>query len=238
MIPSIKKYSSLFGGFLVTTLFLLTYNFSPSGLRPLENLFQNIHFKLRGPLPLKSDIVIAKIDEKSLDTLGRWPWSRQVMAKLVQKLNDYEAEVIGFDIIFSSPQSSADHEALKQLKSVIVQNPKAQILLDQLLKETNADAKFSQALSSGPKSVLGYFFHFSPEGLDHLTRTQRNLYFEDIKTSQIQLVSATLTVVKKVNCGNLAVYLTDKIKRSMHELLHTAYPRTTLPNGSPSQSRS
>ncbi len=60
----------------------------------------------------------------------------------------------------------------------------------------------------------------------------------EFNTTQIQLVRATLTVVKKVNCGNLAVYLTDTIKRIMHELLHTAYPRTTLPNGSLSQSRS
>ena len=37
----------------------------------------------------------------------------------------------------------------------------------------------------------------------------------EFNTTQIQLVRATLTVVKKVNCGNLAVYLTDKIKRSM-----------------------
>jgi hypothetical protein len=42
---------------------------------------------------------------------------------------------------------------------------------------------------------------------------------------QIQLTSATLTVVKKVNCGNLAVFLTDKSKRSTHEWLHTAYPK-------------
>ena len=56
--------------------------------------------------------------------------------------------------------------------------------------------------------------------------------------SQIQFTSATLTVVSRVNCSNLAVFLTDKSMRSTHEWLHTAYPRTMLPNGSPSQSRS
>ena len=34
---------------------------------------------------------------------------------------------------------------------------------------------------------------------------------------QIQLVSATLTVVSRVNCDNLVVFLIDKSKRSMHE---------------------
>jgi len=181
-----KKYSSLFGGLLFTTLILITYSYSPLGLRPLENLSQNIHFKLRGPLPPNSNIVIAKVDEKSIDTLGRWPWPRQTMAELVRRLNKYEAEVIGFDIIFSSAQTDSNNKDLRRLKSLIgpTQNPEAMVFLNQILKETDADAQFSQALSEGPKSVLGYFFHFSAEGLDHLTHSQRNLYFKDIKSSQ------------------------------------------------------
>ncbi len=180
MIPPIKKYSSLFCGLLITVLFLLAYNYS--WLQPLENIFQNIHFKLRGPLSPIPDIVIAKIDEKSLDTLGRWPWSRQTMAKLVNRLN--EAEVIGFDIIFSSPQTPSSQDGLRQLKDMIAQNSQALNFLDQLLQENNADTQFSQALSQSHKSVLGYFFHFSPEGLEHLTLSQRNLYFSDIKSSR------------------------------------------------------
>ncbi len=31
-------------------------------------------------------IVILDIDEKSLGELGRWPWSRRLMAELVDKL--------------------------------------------------------------------------------------------------------------------------------------------------------
>jgi adenylate cyclase len=186
LIASINKYSSFLCGFLVTVLLLCTYSYSPSWIRPLENLLQNIHFKLRGPLTPDSDVIIAKIDEKSLDKLGRWPWSRHTMAKLVEKLNENEAEVIGFDIIFSSPQNSSNHDALKQLQNLISPNEssKAAVFLDQLIKETNADAQLSQALSKIPKSVLGYFFHFSPEGLDHITPAQRNHYFEDIKPSQ------------------------------------------------------
>jgi adenylate cyclase len=181
-----KKYSSISCGLLVTALCLFIYNQSPSSMEPLENIVQNTHFKLRGPLSPNSDVVIAKIDEKSLDTLGRWPWPRQTMAKLVQRLHEYEAEVIGFDIIFSSPQINSDHEALIKLQNIIspTQNPEAVEYLNQLLRETNADIQFSQALSKGSKSVLGYFFHFSPEGLEHLTPTQRHLYFEDIKTSR------------------------------------------------------
>ncbi len=186
MISINNKHSSLLSGFFFTALILIIYSYSPQWLRPLENLSQNIHFKLRGPLPPSSNVVIAKIDEKSIDTLGRWPWPRQTMADLVGKLNQYEAEVIGFDIIFSSAQTSSNNEDLKRLKSIITpaQNPEALDLLNHILMETNADAQFSQALTETPKSVLGYFFHFSSEGLDHLTPSQRNHYFKDIKTSR------------------------------------------------------
>ena len=41
-------------------------------------------------------------------------------------------------------------------------------------------------LSQAPNAVLGYFFHFSPEELHHLTPGLRNQYFEDIKSSQFR----------------------------------------------------
>lgn len=186
MITLSKKYSSLLAGFFITILILFVYNSSQKWLQPLENHLQNIHFKMRGPLTPNSDVVIANIDEKSLDTLGRWPWSRQTMAKLVEKLNEYEAAVIGFDIIFSSPENRPSHDNLKQLQSSMgpTLNSKAQNLLNQLLKNSDADSQFAQALSKSPKSVLGYFFHFSPEGLNHLTLDQRHQFFEDIRPSR------------------------------------------------------
>ena len=104
-------------GLSITLIMLLTYTYPPSWIQNLENLLQNSHFRLRGPVSPGPEILIAKIDEKSIDELGRWPWSRQTMAKLTQKLLDYEARVIAFDVIFSSPQSSP--ESLEQLNRLI-----------------------------------------------------------------------------------------------------------------------
>lgn len=51
--------------------------------------------------PPSPDIVIVAIDEASLATLGRWPWSRAVHGQLVEILHREGARVIGFDIIFA-----------------------------------------------------------------------------------------------------------------------------------------
>ena len=50
-------------------------------------------------------VTIATIDERSLAELGRWPWSRATLAKLVDRLDQAGARVIGFDIFFSEPES-------------------------------------------------------------------------------------------------------------------------------------
>lgn len=54
-----------------------------------------------------SDIVIIDIDEKSLAELaggyGRWPWPRQVLGELAEKLATQRPKAIVFDILFSDP---------------------------------------------------------------------------------------------------------------------------------------
>jgi CHASE2 domain-containing sensor protein len=51
------------------------------------------------------EIVILDIDERSLAALapefGRWPWPRQVLAELVEKINPQQPQAIVFDILFS-----------------------------------------------------------------------------------------------------------------------------------------
>ena len=53
------------------------------------------------PREASNKISIVDIDEKSLKTLGQWPWPRHVMADLVTKLNQYGAKVIAFDMVFA-----------------------------------------------------------------------------------------------------------------------------------------
>ena len=46
-------------------------------------------------------VVIVDIDERSLMTLGQWPWRRDVIGRLITRLRDMGASVIGLDIIFA-----------------------------------------------------------------------------------------------------------------------------------------
>ncbi len=48
-------------------------------------------------------VVIVDIDEKSLKTIGQWPWPRTRVADLIARLTELGAAVIGFDIVFAEP---------------------------------------------------------------------------------------------------------------------------------------
>jgi len=58
------------------------------------------------PRPQTHDVEVVAIDEPSFSEIGqRWPWPRDLHARLVESLRAAGARVIGFDIIFSEPST-------------------------------------------------------------------------------------------------------------------------------------
>jgi len=72
----------------------------------LDNLIydQRFSFMLETPKETEHKIVIIDIDQRSLETYGRWPWSRFDFGDLVRELNKYGVIVIGFDYFFPEPE--------------------------------------------------------------------------------------------------------------------------------------
>ena len=63
------------------------------------DLFQILHPRETSQRP----VVIVDIDEKSLNTIGQWPWPRTRIADLITRLTEMGAVVIAFDIVFAEP---------------------------------------------------------------------------------------------------------------------------------------
>src|SRR6185436_2601457 len=49
-------------------------------------------------------IAVIGIDDQSLGNIGRWPWSRDVLAKMTDRLSGAKAKVIGYTVLFAEPQ--------------------------------------------------------------------------------------------------------------------------------------
>lgn len=74
--------------------------------------------------PPTGQVVIVEIDAKSLKQISTWPWSRRYHAEALRRLHASGAELIAFDVDFSSPsQPTPDRtfaEALKRAQPTIL----------------------------------------------------------------------------------------------------------------------
>jgi signal transduction histidine kinase/CHASE2 domain-containing sensor protein len=68
--------------------------------------------RARGPLPVPADIAIVAIDESSMARFGRFPWSRQVIARAIDAIAQARPKVIALDILFTEPTTQEDDDAL------------------------------------------------------------------------------------------------------------------------------
>jgi len=80
----------------------------------LEEKSLDLRFALRGPIEPGPETVIAAIDEKSINKLGRWPWPRSVWGRVVDLLTQEGAAVIVFDVFFSEKESVASDDLFQR----------------------------------------------------------------------------------------------------------------------------
>lgn len=90
----------------VTALFCIVLATDPTTYQMLEAKLLDVRFKARGTIKPPDSVVIAAIDEKSLAKLGRWPWGRDVQARLVDTLAKADAAVIAYDVIFPESEKN------------------------------------------------------------------------------------------------------------------------------------
>ncbi|MDT7513583.1 CHASE2 domain-containing protein [Rhodoferax mekongensis] len=142
-----------------------------AGVLPLGVLqrFDDIIYdaRLRATMPKSMDerIVIVDVDEKSLASVGRWPWGRNKLADLVNKLfAEHKIAILGVDVVFAEPDESSGLQHLKELaKNELNDQPVFLARLQELTPRLDYDGVFARTLESRP-IVLGYFFTNDPQG--------------------------------------------------------------------------
>ena len=111
------------------------------------------------PRDVDRRFVILDIDEKSLGEIGRWPWSRNVMAGLVDKLFDrYGVAAVGFDVVWAERDPSSGIDVLDTLAREDLKGiPAFQSAYRQLRQRLDYDRRFAASLEGRPV-VLGHYF--------------------------------------------------------------------------------
>ena len=77
--------------------------YRPGALARLEDAVYDVMLR---STPVRSPggrVAIVDIDEHSLATVGQWPWRRDVVGQLVERLRSLGAAVVALDVIFAEP---------------------------------------------------------------------------------------------------------------------------------------
>lgn len=125
----------------------------------LSSILYDYRLRLTMPRTMDDRIVILDIDEKSLKEEGRWPWGRDRMALLMDKLFDkYGVAVAGFDVVFAERDESSGLKELKKLgQNQLKGDTPFQSVLSQIQPQLEYDQLFADKIKNR-KVVLGYYF--------------------------------------------------------------------------------
>lgn len=156
------KHFPIWMGLVILSLFVVLeliainkpHSVADNWLKRVDTLVYDWRFQ--GFMPKREEttkIVIIDVDERSLKQEGRWPWSREKLAKLVEALQRQQVKLIGFDVVFSEEERNAVQQVLAH--SGLSDQAKQE--LQSLIPVLDGDKKFAQAITQ--KTVLGFFLH-------------------------------------------------------------------------------
>ena len=159
-------------GLLILAVFLLhplTQFGKTTLLAKLEAISYDTRLKLTLPNRGDPQVVIIDINEPSLQREGRWPWSRDKLARLTAQLLDrYQARAVGFDVVFAEPDRSSGIDVLERLAQRDLREDRGYVAtLDRLRPELDFDARFADAIRGRPV-ILGFGFTYEAQQIGAL----------------------------------------------------------------------
>ena len=91
---------------MALSLFLMSLSIEP--LQSLEERLGTLPWTVSPDSSLEERVTIVSIDERSIEGLGPWPWSRAVMAELTEKIYEAGAQVQVHDVVYPPGKETND----------------------------------------------------------------------------------------------------------------------------------
>jgi adenylate cyclase len=125
---------------------------------------------VRGPRPVAPNIGLITVDERSIETLGRFPWPRHIIAKGLENAIKHGAKVVAFDISFAEASINPATEVLNAAKASNISNSALEQTVAQLSPQLDNDdvlgktmAKHADHIVAGAFSAETTFPTWAPE---------------------------------------------------------------------------
>ncbi len=125
----------------------------------LRNRVFDTYQRLQPRPYLNPPVRILDIDEDSLRTFGQWPWPRDLMARILNRLTEAGVAAIALDMLQQEPDRTGPQSLLKQWQG----RPDFTTLQEAVTKLPDPDREYTLALGAGP-TVLSFAINARPGG--------------------------------------------------------------------------
>lgn len=157
---------------LLLVIFVSIRVWDPQTLSTFRLMTFDLYQQIKPREPIESPIVIIDIDEKSLAELGQWPWSRDVMAKIILEATRLGIAAIAFDVVFAEPDRLSPDVFADRMGNL---EPE---LANTLRKFPNTDTVFANAISQS-RVVLGQSGRLQSIETDENIKFPKTGFFEN-----------------------------------------------------------
>jgi len=144
----------------VVVLVVLVFNRSSDLIPSLEQKAYDLGVQSTSRLPSDKVAVIA-IDDTSIANIGRWPWSREIHARMTDLLASAKTKVIANTVFFSEPQIDPGYVYITKLLDLATPTPEMAPIVA-LLKEAeqtlNTDRRLAESYVKAGNVLLPVFF--------------------------------------------------------------------------------
>ncbi|MCB1386027.1 MAG: adenylate/guanylate cyclase domain-containing protein [Nitratireductor sp.] len=125
----------------------------PEILQPVRNLVFDFYQQLKPRQTADSAVVVVDIDEAAIGRFGQWPWPRDQMAELNDRLAAAGALSIAYDMVFSEPDRTSPALIAERLPGSMANR---QGMVEMLEKLPDNDAVLAASFAASPV-VLAFF---------------------------------------------------------------------------------
>lgn len=162
--------------------------------------------------PVEENTVIIAIDEKSLNSIGQWPWRRAIHAQLVDKLTSYNTALIALDILFS--ERSRTHPEDDDLLAKAIKN-NGHVLLPLHLQPLTNDGTLVEilpipALVEAAKAMGHVHVDLDQDGLArglYLNTGVGNAFWPSLSMAMASEMNPMIQYIRRLESVNSAPYM-------------------------------
>lgn len=101
-------------GLVVLSLLVVVRVIDPSPVQGVRTFYFDALQRIAPREYQPVNVRVVDIDELSLATLGQWPWPRDILTDLTDRLRDYGAAVVVYDVLFAEPDRYSPSNLLRR----------------------------------------------------------------------------------------------------------------------------